>query len=924
MQARHGLPGPQMNLVAPSANQEGMRAVFVSPVLLLGLSLAGSCACETPLEGPPPPLRLDEPLGPDEVRCGPVTRSTELIGGPGAYAQVGRAWRCYNNRVRFLVQDGSRPVGNSSRGGSLIDVDLVRDDEAAEGHDSFRELVVAFGANEVVPESIEVVKDEGGAGVLRVRGHPDTITLVPQAYYLRQELPALIETDYILRPDADYVEIKTRILNESDDFIGPLLYADFVTFGGEGQVHSPEHGYGGIGLFETASLLAVMGSPHVSYGYVCSDKDLLVPVADGSITAPVCRDDVVVGERAEYSRYLVVGDGTLESVHRRAAALRGLLVGGVTGVVSAADGAPAAGVFVSALVEGSADDAAARAVNQTRTDADGRYRLTLRPGTYRVVAHPEGAPRVDGGEVSVAADAEEARDLTLLPAARLLVRTSFRGRGGEALGALPAKLSLLALDETQRASAVLGELVRQGLARYEVSADGTFEVRLPPGRYRALVSRGFEHSLFAAEVDLAPGEETQLAAELTHIVDTEGLIGAEFHQHSLGSVDSNVPLPLKVLENAAEGVELAASTEHDNLADFAPFVRALGLERHLVAMVGNEVSYTAIGHFNIYPWEIDEADPFRDVGSRIWFGKTIPELFDEVRRLAGDPIVQINHPRDSGSGYFAALLFDPSSGGRNPRSPPSLPTLPPTIYDAWTADFEALEVNGSLGSPEQFTAEGWEQLRELAAQRPTDVPVLADWFGFLGSGHAVAAMGNSDSHHKNNGVGWPRNFLRVGKDAPASVTEDDVREAIRGQRVLVGNGCLVELFVGDDRPMGLAEAVAPSRLPALRVRVQAPEWIDVGFLELYVNGEARRLSLEDGTLHLDAAGALRASLPGERAAPAVIFEGIVAGLPAGDLVIVALARGGPSAAPAGFGGPFCYSAPLYVDDDGDGWRGWLQ
>src|SRR5690242_4067568 len=89
--------------------------------------LGSTCA---PAETPLPPLPLDVVLGPGEVRCGPVTKQSELIGGPAAHGQVGRAFRCMNSQVRFIVQDGSRPTGNSSFGGGLVDVDRVRPDEA--------------------------------------------------------------------------------------------------------------------------------------------------------------------------------------------------------------------------------------------------------------------------------------------------------------------------------------------------------------------------------------------------------------------------------------------------------------------------------------------------------------------------------------------------------------------------------------------------------------------------------------------------------------------------------------------------------------------------------------------------------------------------------------------------------------------------
>jgi hypothetical protein len=896
-------------------------------VVLTGVASCGSCGDAPPT---PRPLPLDTILGPGEVRCGEVTKASELIGGPAAYGQVGRTWRCHNSEIRFLVQDGSRPVGNSSRGGSLIDVDLVRDSEEEEGLDTFRELVVAYGANEVVVEKVEVVHDgrDGQPAIVRVSGRPDVITLVPQAYFLHQDMPARVETDYILRPDVRYIEVKTRIINESDDHISNVIYADFITFGGVGRLHAPEIGYDAGGeLFRAASFLAQSHAPDVSYGYLCSDRDLLIPIAEGgSITAPMCGDDAIVAMEEEYSRYFVVGDGTIESVASVAYDLLGKPTGTAQGTVTGAGGEVVEGVWVSALTGGGPFDDDAHVVNEARTDATGHFELTLQPGTYSIVAHAPGVVRSDVKEIVIEEGAQASRTLALGETATLRVTTSFTGLDGQDLGAMPAKLSVQPIGATQRASGKLADFDKSGLVAYQPSADGRFEVDVPPGEYRVFVTRGFEFTRWQAEVTLAAGERTTLAANVAHVLDTTGWVGAEFHQHSLGSVDSQVPVPIKVLENAAEGVEFASSTDHDNVVDFAPHVQALGLSEHLSVVAGNEVTYTAIGHFNVYPWTIDPQDPLRDVGSRVWWGKTMPGLFASVRELAGDPIVQINHPRSSGAGYFQAMNFNPADGTRFSRGPPTLPTLPETIFEQWSADFEAIEVNGSLGSASQFTEEGWADLAERARTDATTVPVLADWFGFLGAGHHVAAMGNSDSHGLNGAVGYPRNFLYVNEDRPASVREDDARRAIRAQRVSVGHGCHIAMTVDGALRMGVSDAVAPAALSSLRVRVQAPPHVTVPNLELYVNGRVQPLTIDDAGVHVATDGVISAEIPAPPASapPAGRLDASITGVDATeDRVIVAVARGGGGLGPTGGGSVYCYSAPLYVDAGGDGWVGWL-
>src|SRR6185503_10623828 len=110
-----------------------------------------------------------------------------------------------------------------------------------------------------------------------------------------------------------------------------------------------------------------------------------------------------------------------------------------------------------------------------------------------------------------------------------------------------------------------------GATRYAVTNNGVFDVDVAPGAYTAYVTRGFEFTRFeAADVVVEPGATTTIEATIAHVLDTTGLVGAEFHQHCLGSIDAQVPVATKVMENAAEGVEFAASTDHDVVTDFQP------------------------------------------------------------------------------------------------------------------------------------------------------------------------------------------------------------------------------------------------------------------------------------------------------------------------------------------------------------------
>ena len=179
-------------------------------------------------------LDLTEVLKAGQTRCGLITHPDELVGGVSAYGQVNRSYKCYNNKIRFVVQDGSRPIGTSSLGGSLIDIDLVRDNTPQSGQDTFKELVPSPGTGEVALESIEVVNDGSNnqAAVIRVTGKPVPNTLLPTINFVYEDIDGIVQTDYILHPDVSYIEIVTTVFNNTDDFLGPFIMADFMAIGG--------------------------------------------------------------------------------------------------------------------------------------------------------------------------------------------------------------------------------------------------------------------------------------------------------------------------------------------------------------------------------------------------------------------------------------------------------------------------------------------------------------------------------------------------------------------------------------------------------------------------------------------------------------------------------------------------------------------
>ena len=714
---------------------------------------------------------------------------------------------------------------------------------------------------------------------------------------------------------------------KADDFIGPLLMGDFIAMGGGTRVFTPEYGFDEVPLFSDVEFFAGVMGEKVSYAYSCPNGPALAPIVESGITAPVCDDEMIVAYEESSTRYLHVGDGTLESVAAPIWAMKEISRGVVEGTVASNSGEGLVNVLVSALNQG-LDQPGARVVNQTRTAEDGSFAMHLPQGDYFLLAHHLGHGRSETVAVNVVSEQKATIQLQMRGQAHLTVTTEFFDLNGAPSAPQPAKLSLLPRETTQRPNRLLGEWVAKDLSNYHLSVDGSFDVQIPPGTYTAYVSRGFTFSRFSADFTVLANDSHTLEAELYQAIDTLGFVGSEFHQHSWGSVDANVPIPTRVMENSAEGIQFVAATEHDNIVDFQPFINRLGVSNFIKAVPGNEITYTGgIGHFNVYPWNIDPEDPYRDLGSHMWFMTTAPSLFAKLRQAAGDPLIQINHPRAGFSGYFSQMGLNPVDGSFAPRSEATIPVLPTKIYLDWSNDFEVVEVNGNLGSPSLFTQEGRASLSDLALNSPESVPAFADYFALLGSGHDVVATGNSDAHGANNMVGYPRSFVRVDESSFQAWNQDDVREALRAQRAAVGQGSLVLFDLEGQHPKVKNEALGPSDLTSLRVKVQAPTFVKLNRLEIYINGIVQTLTetndeqLAVGTTGTDALFVSLAETD-SNSTTARYLKSVSVDLEQ-DAVLIAVVRGGTGLYPTGNGSPFCYSGPTYVDVDQDGFAPWL-
>jgi hypothetical protein len=186
---------------------------------------------------------------------------------------------------------------------------------------------------------------------------------------------------------------------------------------------------------------------------------------------------------------------------------------------------------------------------------------------------------------------------------------------------------------------------------------------------------------------------------------------------------------------------------------------------------------------------------------------------------------------------------------------------------------------------------------------------LRRWFFLLSTGTRVTALGSSDTHRlRDVKAGWPRTWLRMPSDDPTKIADSDLADAIKAQRAIASNGPFALLLV-DGAPIG-DQVTNTTGTVTVEATVDAPRWIDVDTVRVFVNGEEK--------LTFPVAPGLRP----------LFHARFPLTLPAGDSW-VALQAGGSKPLPTAIIGehsggavlPFVITNPVFVDVDGDGqWR----
>ncbi|MCA3015045.1 MAG: CehA/McbA family metallohydrolase, partial [Myxococcaceae bacterium] len=804
-----------------------------------------------------------------------LEQGDERIGGGFAQARTGDVLLA-NDKVRVVIQQAGRVGGPVPTGGAIIDADLVRP-AGSPGRDQLGKIspFYAFGRTPNVSR-VEVLEDgsRGGYAVVAATGEdslidginlPGLLSETLGEVTLRSDpntpLPLLVTTYYVLSPGESRVRVLTAFCNTGRTPITTAV-GDFVEGGGEVELFNPTSCTGTLGTRDClADPMEWFGlqADGVAYGYrAMSLRDRRAPARSVLIAIGGSGGVVIDGKDQDgllswtsTSREPVGAFGILPAEPR--VMLRDLVIDVDLARVQAQlltfDGVPRSRLDVTAL------DAAGQPARGARVavvsaesgkqltlavaDEAGKARFDVPVGNYRVSTGSPAAALENPVDVA-APSTGEARVTVRLGPSRAL-RVSVNDPFGRPL---PAKVVVrcqgVCPSERERLRPYFDlEPMPSDIQAVDfVPASGRLELRLPPGAYEVLVSRGPTYSAFpdgfpmrGERVDLSTADAT-VSATLAQVIDTTGWISADLHVHSVGSTDSSVPAGERVASFAAEGVDVLVATDHDYLTDYAPLVRDLGLSERLATVVGCEVSPFDFGHQNAFPAVLRDGFNGAPVD---WAGGDGPtlrldQLYAAVRSAWPDSIIQMNHPRRSRSGSLRQLEVDTATG--TTRAQPERFRMEPhpaaTASDTrlFSLDFDTLEL---MNAPS------------------IDLSVANDWMTFLSRGWVKTATAVSDTHARHAETGGAgRTWVFLGSDASvARFTQGALTAALKQGKAVGSSGPFVTMVArradgqGPTASVGETLSVPPNTPIELVVDVQAPEWMQFDALELYTHAPGR-------------------------------------------------------------------------------------
>ncbi|MFN0166547.1 MAG: hypothetical protein ACKV22_08950, partial [Bryobacteraceae bacterium] len=497
--------------------------------------------------------------------------------------------------------------------------------------------------------------------------------------------------------------------------------------------------------------------------------------------------------------------------------------GEVSGTVRGADGGPAIHGALMLPVGGKR--------LPLYPDAKGSFSFRLPPGDYASAFEDIGRDPV---ERTLSVRAKQAVRLDLEVPKASVVAVEIKDEAGRPS---PAKLQFIGVDGTPTPNLGTHYRAHGGDHQYQTH-DGKVRQQVPPGKYLVRITRGPEYDLADQTVEVGKGQAVNISATLHRAVDTSGWISTDYHAHSTPSGDNYCGTNDRLINFAAEHLEFVPTTEHNRIYDWAPHIARMGLTQHLRTVQGIELTGSG-QHFNAFPLVRDPLA--QNGGAPLW--NYDPRINAITLRNWGTPSLQpLGSRYDTEANASNKVPY--FGGGRDRWVQANHPIVGNVFFDR---DRDGIPDGGFVGFESLLdAAEFWST--EILNLSPTYSRGGTDggkeqgqenrtfgWLQLLNQGRRVWCVAVSDAHQVfGNGVGSWRTYVPSSTDEPQRIDPSEIISNSKAGRMVISNGPFLTVTTADGLPVG-STVIAEGHID-LKVRVQAPGWMEIDRVQVLVNG----------------------------------------------------------------------------------------
>ncbi|MBI1346053.1 hypothetical protein GC163_07165 [bacterium] len=423
---------------------------------------------------------------------------------------------------------------------------------------------------------------------------------------------------------------------------------------------------------------------------------------------------------------------------------------------------------------------------------------------------------------------------------------------------------------------------------------GAVTQALPPGSYDLVISHGPEYDIAKATVEIQSSHSTRQSVTLPRTVNTKGWVSSDFHSHSSPSGDNTSSQLGRVINLVCEHVEFAPCTEHQRIDSYQPHIEALGIGKFISSVTGIELTGQPLplNHQNSFPL-IHHPHTQNGGGP-----ENADNLETQIERLAlwdnrSEKLVQVNHPD------IGWMFYDKNGDGE-----------PDAGYERAFPYMDVMEihpVDHALDLAPYSTFPNGRKFHNTVFR----------WLQLLNQGYRIYGVVNTDAHYNFHGSGPLRNWIQSTTDEPSEIQYMDMVHASEQGRLVMSNGPFLEVWAVEtgraDKVTAGQDLITKSKKVSLKVRAEAPNWIDIDRLFVLVNGRIHPVH-----------NYFRNEHPQRFQSGAVKFEGTLDIELTGDahLIVVTGDLGGSLGDVYGdaekYSQPAALSNPIFVDVDGNG------